>query len=148
MKKVVSRNNQCRLRHASASGNPGVEDWLPGRALLARNDGLVVFVMPAQAGIQGASALASGYTAWIPGLALLARNDGGYSLRHASAGWHPGQGLRTGFRVSRCSPGMTGLSSSSSQWGCLRVSRFFSSLQSVLLLKKKFSLHEKGDQNA
>ena len=31
--------------------------------------------MPAQAGIQGDSALASGYTAWIPGLALLARND-------------------------------------------------------------------------
>ena len=32
--------------------------------------------MPAQAGSQGDSALASGYTAWIPGLALLARNDG------------------------------------------------------------------------
>jgi len=31
--------------------------------------------MPAQAGSQGDSALASGYTAWIPGLALLARND-------------------------------------------------------------------------
>jgi hypothetical protein len=31
--------------------------------------------MPAQAGIQGDSARASGYTAWIPGLALLARND-------------------------------------------------------------------------
>jgi len=32
-------------------------------------------VMPAKAGIQGDSALASGYTSWIPGLALLARND-------------------------------------------------------------------------
>jgi hypothetical protein len=32
-------------------------------------------VMPAKAGIQEGSALASGYTSWIPGLALLARND-------------------------------------------------------------------------
>jgi hypothetical protein len=31
--------------------------------------------MPAQAGIQGYSVLASGYTAWTPGCALLARND-------------------------------------------------------------------------
>src|SRR5712691_628948 len=27
--------------------------WIPGLALLARNDGLVVFVIPAKAGIQG-----------------------------------------------------------------------------------------------
>ena len=32
-------------------------------------------VMPAKAGIQGDSALASSYTSWILGLALLARND-------------------------------------------------------------------------
>ena len=53
----------------------GFTAWIPGRALLARNDGLVVFVMPVKAGIQGDSALASDYTAWIPGLALRARND-------------------------------------------------------------------------
>jgi hypothetical protein len=32
-------------------------------------------VIPAKAGIQGGSALASGSASWIPGLALLARND-------------------------------------------------------------------------
>ena len=32
-------------------------------------------VIPAQAGIQGGSALASGSASWIPDLALLARND-------------------------------------------------------------------------
>ena len=32
-------------------------------------------VMLAKAGIQGDSALASGYTSWIPRLAVLARND-------------------------------------------------------------------------
>jgi len=32
-------------------------------------------VMPAKAGIQGGSALASASASWIPGLALLARND-------------------------------------------------------------------------
>ena len=39
-------------------------------------------VMPAQAGIQGDLALASGYTSWIPGLAVLALNDvlAGYPL--------------------------------------------------------------------
>lgn len=44
---------------------------------MARHSGIEGFrsVMPAQAGIQGDSALASGYVSWIPGLALPARND-------------------------------------------------------------------------
>jgi hypothetical protein len=35
---------------AHASGN---SSWIPGLAPLARNDGQVVFVIPAEAGIQG-----------------------------------------------------------------------------------------------
>ncbi len=39
------------------------------------------FVMPAKAGIQEHTALASGSASWIPGLALLARNDAASPLK-------------------------------------------------------------------
>src|SRR6266545_3983884 len=41
------------VRHSRGSGNPVFCSWIPGLALLARNDGRVVLVIPAQAGIQG-----------------------------------------------------------------------------------------------
>ena len=50
------------IRHSRAGGSPVFCAWIPGRGLrppyqvrgrLARNDGLVVFVIPAKAGIQG-----------------------------------------------------------------------------------------------
>ncbi len=40
------------VARAGSGGNPVFGPWIPGLALLARNDELVVFVIPAKAGIQ------------------------------------------------------------------------------------------------
>ena len=55
MRGPLTERAHMLARHSSGSWNPVFCSWIPGLALLARNDGLVVFVLPAKAGIQARS---------------------------------------------------------------------------------------------
>jgi hypothetical protein len=46
------RHSRVACPSAAGSGYLGLSGWIPGLALLARNDGDVILVIPAKAGIQ------------------------------------------------------------------------------------------------